>query len=228
MEKLKLTDEQKKTLKLFSYYCMTYGGEEVDNDVFVQYGDIEWAEYYWHIIKPHSNSRIEGYDRINDLRDTLIDEYNLLYVADDSDYYTKIQFHIDCKERILTIKAWQEVMSSENKSITRNIKDYESLNEFVDKMKSDGYEGGQIDFEGSGDSGYVNNLIFLDGDVPLDVPPYIEDFCYEMLSEFPGWEINEGSQGHFNFDFNSGEVELHYEQNFSDYEQVDFGLIAKF
>lgn len=228
MEKLNLTDEQKKTLKLFSYYCMSHGAEEVENNVWVQYGDLEWNENYWNIVKPHSSSHIEGYDKIEELKETIIEDNNLLEVADDMDYYTNIQFGIDCRERILTIKAWQQVMNSESQSITRNVKEYESLNEFVNKMKSDGYRVGEINFEGSGDSGYVDNTLELDGNETIEVPSEIEDFCYDMLSEFPGWEINEGSQGNFYFDFESGEVELNYEQNFTDNEQIDFGLIAKF
>lgn len=228
MKNLNLTDEQKKTLKLFSYYCMSYGAEEVENNVWFQYGDVDWDEDYWTIVKPSSSSHIEGYDKIEELKETIIEDNNLLEVADDIDYYANIQFGIDCRERILTIKAWQQVMNSESHSITRNVKEYESLNEFVDKMKSDGYRVGEISFEGSGDSGYVDNTLMLEGDETIEVPSEVEDFCYDMLSEFPGWEINEGSQGYFYFDFESGEVELNYEQNFTDNEQIDFGLIAKF
>jgi len=228
MENLNLTDEQKKTLKVFSYYCMSYGAEEVENNVWVQYGYVDWDEDYWTIVKPSSSSHIEGYDKIEELKETIIKDNELLYVADDSDYYTNIQFNIDCKERILTIKAWQQVMNSESQSITRNVKEYESLKEFVDKMKSDGYRVGEITFEGSGDSGYVDNTLMLEDNKTIEVPSEVEDFCYDMLSEFPGWEINEGSQGYFYFDFESGEVELNYEQNFTDNEQIDFGLIAKF
>lgn len=60
-------------------------------------------------------------------------------------------------------------------------------------------------YNGSGDSGYIENN-FEDGQ---SVPSIIEDWCYrELESLHGGWEINEGSSGFFEFDVNNKLVEL--------------------
>jgi len=52
-----------------------------------------------------------------------------------------------------------------------------------------------ISYEGSGDSGALEqNGVTSDGR-SVDLPSDIEDICYSQLEEFSGWEINEGSSG---------------------------------
>jgi len=52
-----------------------------------------------------------------------------------------------------------------------------------------------ISYDGSGDSGALEqNGITSDGR-SVDIPSDIEDICYSQLEEFSGWEINEGSSG---------------------------------
>lgn len=51
-------------------------------------------------------------------------------------------------------------------------------------------------YNGGGDSGYVEDIFTNNESVPASV----EDFCYRELEiNFGGWEINEGSRGHFTF-----------------------------
>jgi hypothetical protein len=52
-----------------------------------------------------------------------------------------------------------------------------------------------ISYDGSGDSGALEqNGITSDGR-SVDIPSDIEDICYSQLEKFSGWEINEGSSG---------------------------------
>lgn len=52
-----------------------------------------------------------------------------------------------------------------------------------------------ISYDGSGDSGALEqNGITSDGR-SVDIPSDIEDICYSQLEQFSGWEINEGSSG---------------------------------
>jgi len=52
-----------------------------------------------------------------------------------------------------------------------------------------------ISYEGSGDSGALEqNGVTSDGR-SVDLPSDIEDICYSQLEKFSGWEINEGSSG---------------------------------
>lgn len=206
---------------------MSHGAEEVSSDVSVMNGFIDFNDEYWYNNKPGGSS-IEGYDKIDKLKESIIEDYNLVEIATDIDNYTQIDFNIDCKERILLIQAWEDMTNIESDSITVTSSENEVLKSFVDEMKSNNYNYGEIMFEGSNDSGYVDNNITLDDSTTVESPSDIEDLCYEILTNFPGWEINEGSQGRFEFDFTNGFVELIYEQNMVDKVKVDFKLVGNF
>jgi hypothetical protein len=67
-----------------------------------------------------------------------------------------------------------------------------------------------LKYNGGGDSGYIESN-FESGQ---SVPPAVEEWCYQQLEEnFGGWEINEGSQGEFQFDFNEKTVILSHAYN---------------
>lgn len=66
-------------------------------------------------------------------------------------------------------------------------------------------------YNGSGDSGYIESSFEETGDA---VPSAIEDWCYTQLeSNYGGWEINEGSDGEFAFNFHTMEIRLHHTYN---------------
>jgi hypothetical protein len=66
-------------------------------------------------------------------------------------------------------------------------------------------------YNGSGDSGYIESSFEENGD---SVPSTIEDWCYNQLeSHYGGWEINEGSDGEFVFNFNDMTIELNHTYN---------------
>lgn len=65
------------------------------------------------------------------------------------------------------------------------------IQKFLEEINSNGV---RIDYNGSGDSGYVEDQ-YQSQNKKGDVPAGIEDICYELLEDFGGWEINEGSQG---------------------------------
>jgi hypothetical protein len=67
-----------------------------------------------------------------------------------------------------------------------------------------------LKYNGGGDSGYIESD-FENGERSPDV---VEEWCYQQLEEnFGGWEINEGSQGEFQFDFNEKTVILSHTYN---------------
>ena len=68
-----------------------------------------------------------------------------------------------------------------------------------------------VTYNGSGDSGYLESSFEENGS---HVPAGIEDWCYGELSRnYGGWEINEGSDGNFIFDFNTKIVTLNHTEN---------------
>ncbi len=231
-EVLELTEEQLKTLNLFSYYSRGYGGDDVVREYYYEDGNLDWEEDYWHSSSTHRG--IESYDKIDELIEDIVNQYDLEELS-----YNRmtLSFHIDCVERILTISA-REVVISQEFSITSeeiygeegNID--EELITYFKKMKSEGFVDATIEFEGSGDSGAVSDTIKLyrntgpteDEEVDEDV----EDLCYVMLREYPGWEINEGSSGDFNLNFETGIIELSYGQNVEDDMAIDYKGYLRF
>jgi hypothetical protein len=76
------------------------------------------------------------------------------------------------------------------------------------EIPEDGYLN--LKYNGGGDSGYIES----DFDNGQPVPTEIEEWGYQQLEEnFGGWEINEGSQGEFQFDFNEKTVVLAHTYN---------------
>jgi hypothetical protein len=76
------------------------------------------------------------------------------------------------------------------------------------EIPEDGYM--TLKYNGGGDSGYIESE--FDNGQP--VPTEIEEWCYKELEEnFGGWEINEGSQGEFQFDFGEKTVVLAHTYN---------------
>ena len=92
------------------------------------------------------------------------------------------------------------------------IEEWEEKGVFEDmEIPEDGYM--TLKYNGGGDSGYIESE--FDNGQP--VPTEIEEWCYQQLQEnFGGWEINEGSQGEFEFNFKTKVVELGHSYNTQD------------
>lgn len=89
------------------------------------------------------------------------------------------------------------------------IEEWEEKGVFDDvSIPEDGYL--TLKYNGGGDSGYIES----DFDNGEPSPGAVEEWCYQQLSDnFGGWEINEGSQGEFQFDFNEKTVILQHTYN---------------
>ena len=96
-------------------------------------------------------------------------------------------------------------------------------------------------FDGGGDSGQINEVLAKNGDTPVDLPETqvefqqiewngrkaepskctlrdaIEALCFNYLShEHGGWENNDGGQGEFSFDVAAEQIDLEFEQFYTD------------
>jgi hypothetical protein len=83
-----------------------------------------------------------------------------------------------------------------------------------------------ISYDGSGDSGSLDqNGITSDGR-NVDLPSDIEDICYHQLEEFSGWEINEGSSGEIIITNDSLTVDHYWNREEWDNVGLDIGVTA--
>jgi hypothetical protein len=92
-----------------------------------------------------------------------------------------------------------------------------AVGKFLDEIEA---TSATVGYSGGGDSGAVDNNYESENGSGM-IPTNIENICYDLLSDYGGWEINEGSQG--NIVFTKNEIEVNHEWNTQeDYnEQID-------
>jgi hypothetical protein len=126
--------------------------------------------------------------------------------------YQRFEITIDSDKREISlthIYSYQTEGGSEGVEYDDMIEEWEEKGIFDDtEIPEDNYLA--LKYNGGGDSGYIESN-FESGQ---SVPPPVEEWCYQQLEEnFGGWEINEGSQGEFQFDFNEKTVILSHAYN---------------
>lgn len=106
---------------------------------------------------------------------------------------------------------------SEGSGMSYDISDYNEddsmYNNFMDVRKfleKEGIEEMEARYEGSGDSGYIQRD-YTSKNKNGEINDDIEHICYDLLSEYGGWEINEGSQG--TIEFTKDEIDIQHEWN---------------
>jgi len=208
-----LSPEQLKTLKLFSYYCGSYGAKTATMYVYIQeYGSVDYMDEQWY---SETGTRIEGYDKINDLIQYILTSTSLL------DYYEyensgTLIFEIDVHERKMKVDGYHRESGTNDSTYSWSYEDdiFNRKEDFAELFSMMRGMTGELTFEGGGDSGYLQDKIELYGSEPISVPTFLEDWCYDKLPG--GWEINEGSQGRFLINSTDKTIELDYQENVED------------
>ena len=213
-----LTPEEKKYLGKISRYLSSLG---------LNYGEIQFEmepeedeiAYNPKDFPTHfdNNYRAEIPDGLVPILKKIID-----YVDDDGLYselpndgyidYQRFEITIDSvkKEISLThIYSYQTEGDTQGVEYDDMIEEWEEKGVFNDtEIPEDGYL--VLKYNGGGDSGYIESD-FENGERS---PDEVEEWCYQQLQDnFGGWEINEGSQGEFQFDFNEKTVILQHTYN---------------
>jgi hypothetical protein len=218
MEEKILTPEEKKYLGKVSRYLSSLGmkyGEinfEMDtDDEEISYNPNDFPTHF------DNNYTAEIPDGLVPILKKIID-----YV-DDSDLYDNLpnDGDIDYQRFEITIDGVKREISLTH--IYSYFTEGDSMGIEYDDMIEEWEEKGVFDdtsipedgrlilrYNGGGDSGYIESD-FENGEPS---PGAVEEWCYQQLSDnFGGWEINEGSQGEFQFDFNEKTVILQHTYN---------------
>ena len=221
-----LTPEELKTLQLFAYYCRSYGADSVYRTYYLSACSKDWEDDRWY--SRDVSGGIDGYDRIDELIDKLVDDESITDEFTECDGSQRIEVEIDCKERMLIINAYQTVYGSEPRGLDydlENIKEEygENAANAVEELFT--YLNGRdakVNFSGGGDNGYIEDDMIVDGEQE-DMPAAIEDLLYSMLNgNFAGWENNEGAQG--SWEFNSGDKTILFDFNYNTEEEESVDL----
>lgn len=95
------------------------------------------------------------------------------------------------------------------------------MDEIFDELVRLGVGEVKIEYSGSGDEGFINDVTAtgLGGDSDLeisvgDLHGSLENWAYGVLEEHhPGWEINEGSDGNIVLNVSTRKATLNYNEN---------------
>ena len=222
-----VTEEQLKSLKLFSYYLQSHGIKEASIDVYLEYCEID----YFPEMAYGSGGSAELYDAIIKTLEDII-KSNDLTDLDDCENRGELRLNIDCVERTLEAEVYETVYSTRDMSDSRDINElndsglkraFESL---FSQMSDEGKPSTtRVYFNGSGDSGDIDGHTQDGTALSNDVL----DYFYNWLENFyGGWEINEGSQGYFSIDADEGQLFLDFQENIEESQQHDIDFQIKF
>jgi hypothetical protein len=149
----------------------------------------------------------------------LIDENQKDFDGFGEDPYSfEARLYPDTK-KISVFELYSEYLTEDTRTITVDTEEEPEVKEIIDHYcKKEEICRGNITFQfhGGGDSGYIEdggNSDF-DGETKLYGPA--EDMFYRMLRDFPGWEINEGSQGQCIIDMDLEQMQLDFNQNYEE------------
>ena len=224
MEKI-LTPEDKQVLQLISKYLRSNGLKEGTIEVDMDYGEFrpEAVENY-DVFSNSYNVEIPK-EFIEIVKKVLVDldEKRAIETPDVDDInYERLSISLDAITRQLTIEHYYSYYEPSETDVTSwSDKDYEdedenTINKLFDSINEENPDITPkkgiltVRYNGSGDSGYMEDYFEEGGSVPSN----IEDWCYDQLGNLhAGWEINEGSDGRFVFDFNNNIIELFHTFN---------------
>ena len=212
-----LTTEEKQYLNRICRYLgslgMTEGliNFEIDNEVDSLSEDyFEW-KYVTHF---ENNYRADIPDNLIPILKKIV---NFVVNSDkfEIDYnlylnYQQIEIEIDCESKDITVRHYYTFIDRGSTSYDEydSNEDKKTFDDWMDEDLKDTEvpEEGILTarYNGGGDSGYLESNFEETGE---PIPNEIEDWCYRQLERnYGGWEINEGSDGVFIFNFNDSTI----------------------
>lgn len=219
-----LTDDEKRYLRRVCNYLGSLGMSSGVISFQLEYDQVEITEddINWDYVTSFDNNyRAEIPENLYPILKKIINYIinNNLFDSPDVDELNKQGMDIDisCKSKEIMVSNWYSYYDTDEGSsiLYDSDEDITRFERWVDENLQDVEvpNGGilTISYNGGGDSGYLESS--FDG-TRSAVPTSIEDWCYRQLEDnFGGWEINEGSDGQFIFNFNNFTVELEHRYN---------------
>ena len=222
-----LTPEEKQYLRRISNYLGSMGMQDgnieidMDNQEEFDYDNVDW-DYITHFTNNYNADIPSGLIPILQKIMMYCDNNNLIKEPDYDDMnYQRLEYDIDVDSKKISFTRWWSFYTrGEGSSVTWEDEQGKSLFEHWEEsgvledltIPDDGIL--IVTYNGSGDSGYLESSFNETGD---GVPAEMEDWCYRELSDnYSGWEINEGSDGQFIFNFHDMTIELVHTENIED------------
>lgn len=219
-----MTPKQKSIFELVSKYVSSRGCEYLEIDVdpwnFTPYN----GRNFGCGTQAYENTQKLPFD-ISEI----ITEYISENTSDvDEDNLNSLNFRLYPKSnRVMISGTYQEIVDGPSSEMEKHKEDDEMLKGIMDELENEGvYPYADVDFSGAGDSGYIDETLHVHSgskpSVSLNKFPNLESYLYEMLSQYGGWENDEGAFGSFTIDTRRGAITLNFTWNEYAYEDVVF------
>ena len=206
----------KKKFKMLMAYLRGFKKESINFELSISSQDVEEIEIYDGV---DMTSTFYSYFEsiVNQYADELYDE-GPGSVDNAGDYFYVDGDIYPSENKIVFNQVRFTEYGTEDSGTSYHFDEYEGLGdsiedffiearEFLDEIKA---TSATVSYEGGGDSGYINSTYESEKGTG-DLPAGIENICYNLLEEYGGWEINEGSQG--TIVFTRDEIEVNHEWN---------------
>jgi hypothetical protein len=118
-----------------------------------------------------------------------------------SEYYT-YEVEINSEYRSVEIFGTYTVYGTEpiNEEVIDEEEEPEVFKPIFDYLNKEGSDILEVNVDAGGDSGWIHDENDDVNGNTITTSNEMEEVCYRLLSQHPGWEINEGSHAKFTFD----------------------------
>ena len=218
-----MTERDKKLLEVFTLYL---------NKIGCKFARFEVDQYNYNIFgnrficmenEDYGNS-MKSIVKMDDTIKNICEENNDEIFDDDGDGGSLSEIYVDIYPETRTIKILGSF------SVLKSIDDHTETNtkelpqEIIDQFTTSGITHAYIDFNGGGDSGYIEEE-FKDqngNDQRLSQFGNLEDILLAFLDNYGDWYNNEGAQGSFTIDVPEKEMSYEVTPNDYVYENYEF------
>jgi hypothetical protein len=199
---MELTKEQKRLLLITSMHLKSYGKKMGQFQIEDLQGDVDsWQDHFYEIGRSEIKCPIP-----ENFKDFCFEIYeNYISSEVDSENRATTTFTIDTEKKIFDIEITEYEWDSEeygNSFSLDDVEDDENVMKAINLMKENKIESLVVSYDGSGDSGGIESWDQTPNNPNIkgELGGLLEDWVYNTLENYHGgWEINEGSSGHFTF-----------------------------
>jgi hypothetical protein len=218
MKELLNNPETIKNFKLLHYILLSNGVTRISNDFYIDYdGNVDYHFSPW-TGKGNAYDIIPNklFDFLDNFFDSIKDEVLDSLEANDESRAT-VSCEYSTKDKTFTIEENVQTMGYESYNQEFEVDEKELLEDMV-QWKEEGKLKITVDFNGGGDSGYIDEVGLINyGNDKYDLSAVWETKLYNILEQnHGGWEINEGSEGTFTIDNENQIIELDFRMNLED------------
>ena len=219
-----MTPKQKSIFELVSKYVASRGCEYLEIDI----DPWNFTPYNGRTFGCGTNEYETSQKLPFDISE-IISEYANEKSSDvDQDDLNSMNFRLYPNTRTVTLSGvYQSIVDGPESELEKHVEDDEMLKGIMDDLENKGlYPYGEVEFNGGGDSGYIDDQISVHSgskeSLSLNDFQELQNYLYEMLSNYGGWENDEGAFGSFTIDTRRGTITLKFTWNEYQYEDVVF------